>query len=172
MSIITPNLVKNIRDQFNLSPNGIHGINHWARVLANGRRLSSQTGANLNVVELFAIFHDSRRENDGHDHNHGLRGAQLATQMRGTCFELSDGEMDLLFLACSLHTDGLTESDITIQTFWDADRLDLGRIGTIPKEKYLCTNAAKEPEMLSWAHERAISFWQPTEIEDHFTSQG
>jgi uncharacterized protein len=165
MSILTPQLFNKVIDQLSLSPNGIHGQNHWARVLANGRRLSSQTGANLNVIELFALFHDSRRENDGRDLNHGLRGAQLASEMRGRWFEISDGEMNLLYLACSLHADGLTESDITIQTCWDADRLDLGRVGTIPNEKYLCTSAAKNPEILNWAHQRASNFWQSSRPE-------
>ena len=170
MSIITPQLFKNVRDQFLLSPNGIHGLSHWARVLANGRRLAWRTGANLNVVELFAVFHDCCRENDGRDPNHGLRGAQLASKMRGKWFEISDVEMNQLYVACSLHTDGLTDSDITIQTCWDSDRLDIGRVGTIPNEKYLCTPAAKDTEMLFWAHERAISFWQPDDLDGHFFS--
>src|SRR6185369_16204086 len=38
---------------------GDHGISHWARVLENGLRLSTETGADPNVVSLFAVFHDS-----------------------------------------------------------------------------------------------------------------
>ena len=34
--------------------------------------------------------------------------------------------------ACRLHTNGQREADVTIQTCWDADRLDLLRVGTHP----------------------------------------
>lgn len=126
------------------------------RVLNNGRKLSPLTGANLTVVELFAVFHDSRRLNEGHDPEHGLRGAQFAAEMRGEWFDTSDEEMDLLYYACNYHSDGLTEADITIQTCWDADRLDLGRVGKTPIPNYLCTEAAKSTEILTWAYERSV----------------
>ena len=39
---------------------------------------------------------------------------------------------------------------------WDADRLDLAReIGFAPKPEKLCTEAAKDPEMIAWASDRA-----------------
>jgi uncharacterized protein len=41
------------------------------------------------------------------------------------------------------HSDGKTEADVTVQTCWDADRLDLGRIGVYPKTELLCTATAK-----------------------------
>lgn len=31
--------------------------------------------------------------------------------------------------ALAYHSDGYTEGDITVQVCWDADRLDLGRVG-------------------------------------------
>ncbi|MBT5083254.1 MAG: hypothetical protein HOM62_22025 [Rhodospirillaceae bacterium] len=49
----------------------------------------------------------------------------------------------------------LIDADITVQTCWDADRLDLGRAGIVPDPRYLCTDAAKEPRMIEWAHNRA-----------------
>ena len=156
MSIITRPLLEMVRDQSSLSIDGVHSLDHWVRVLNNGRRLAKQTGANLKVVELFAVFHDSRRVNESIDLEHGLRGGQFASEMRGTWFEISDGEMELLFNACECHTNGLTEADITIQTCWDADRLDLGRVGITPNPKYLCTEAAKSDEMLEWSHYRRL----------------
>ena len=45
--------------------NNCHGSNHWARVEANGLILAQKTGADLVVVRLFGLFHDSRRETDG-----------------------------------------------------------------------------------------------------------
>jgi len=162
MSLINKALIKQIASQYVLSLDGIHGLGHWSRVLANGRKLSRLTGANLNVVELFAMFHDCRRFNDGSDPEHGLRGALLAVEKRGDWFDISDGEMDLLFEACSNHTSGISHPDITVQTCWDADRLDIGRVGIRPNPNYLCTDAAKSNEMLEWAHFNRHDKWVRT----------
>ncbi|MCY2989975.1 MAG: hypothetical protein NTY19_19200, partial [Planctomycetota bacterium] len=95
-------------------------------------RLATATAANIEVVQLFAVFHDSRRVNENTDYCHGLRGAELAGQLRGQLFDLPDADFDLLYQACADHTDGLTEADITVQCCWDADRLDLGRVRMTP----------------------------------------
>ena len=145
-----------IVDQSVLSRDGHHSLDHWVRVLTNGRKLAELTGANLKVVELFSIFHDARRFNEGYDPEHGLRGAQFAIEMQGEWFDATKYEMELLVYACENHSDGLTDADITVQTCWDADRLDLGRVGTTPKAEYLCTDAAKDPDMIEWAHGRAV----------------
>ena len=147
-------IVHAILEDYALAPNGIHGVAHWARVLENGLRLAEATGANVEVVQLFAVFHDSRRVNDGVDHGHGQRGAELATQLRGDLFDLSDLDFWLLCEACARHTDGFTDGDITIQTCWDADRLDLGRVGKTPNPQRLWTAAAKRPDILKWAYGR------------------
>ena len=52
--------------------------------------------------------------------------------------------------------------DVTIQTCWDADRLDLSRVGIRPDPKKLCTKAAKDPAMISWAYERSITRHVPS----------
>ena len=148
-------IVHAILEAYTLPPNGTHGVSHWARVLENGFRLASETGGNVAVVQLFAIFHDSRRVNEGIDDGHGQRGADLALQLRGNLFDLTDDKFDLLHAACAGHTDGKTTADITIQTCWDADRLDLGRVGICPEPRWLCTDAAKRPDILKWADGRA-----------------
>jgi hypothetical protein len=94
---------------------GSHGVVHWARVLENGLRLVSATGANLEVVTLFALFHDSRRANEFHDEGHGLRGGEYARALRGTLVHLRDSEFELLFEACRLHTDGQTQGELTVK---------------------------------------------------------
>ena len=156
--IILKNLIMRVIGQFQLDPKGFHGVGHWARVMANGRRLSVSTGANERVVCLFAVFHDSCRLNDWDDPEHGLRGAQLAAQRRNYWFEVSDGEMALLWDACSQHTGGRWHDDVTVQTCWDADRLDLGRVGIEPDPRYLLTSAGQGPEMFEWAHSRRFSY--------------
>jgi uncharacterized protein len=157
MSYVTPRLLQAILDQYALPVDGTHGVSHWARVIENGRRLAEYTGADLNILELFAIFHDSKRVNEGIDEGHGSRGALFAASLRATHFDISRDELELLCLACEHHTDGLLDGNITIQTCWDADRLDLGRVGIQPKPAYLCTDAAKDPAILRWANERSTN---------------
>ena len=143
---VDPTLVHKILDQFALSPSGIHGATHWARVLANGTRLAAETGARVEVVQLFALFHDARRTNEGSDPAHGRRGGDFAREKLGRWFELGAADMDRLWDACAYHSDGRTEHpDVTVQTCWDADRLDLPRVGVRVDPAYLCTQAAKRP---------------------------
>ena len=75
--------------------------------------------------------------------------------IQGTLLDVTDEQMELLTYACSYHTDGLTEADVTVQTCWDADRLDLGRVGKRPLADKLCTPAARDPAVIEWAWERS-----------------
>ena len=159
-------LLTEILGRYPLEPNGLHGIGHWARVIENGRRLAEKTGAMIEVVELFALFHDSQRQNDGYDPGHGSRGARLAEIMRGKWFDLSDLAFDHLVDACALHTNGFVDADITVQTCWDADRLDLSRVGIAPDKNKLCTAAARDPNILWWANERARAEFVPEWVLD------
>jgi uncharacterized protein len=154
-------LVAEILEGYSLPERGFHGVVHWARVLENGLKLAESTGANADVLRLFAVFHDSRRENDGSDPDHGRRGADLAATLRGRLFNLPDAEFDILYRACEWHTEGRSDPDMTVLTCWDADRLDLGRVGILPSPKYLCTKAAKSPNVIDWAHTRSIQGYEP-----------
>lgn len=155
MSILSPMLLRQILDGYVLPPRGVHGVTHWARVLENGRRLASLAGGDPEVIALFAVFHDSRRINEAVDHGHGSRGARLARAFRGAGFELDDERLGLLEHACMEHTSGYTAADVTVQVCWDADRLDLLRVGILPHPKFLCTEAAREPDLMEWANMRA-----------------
>jgi uncharacterized protein len=145
-------LMRVVRSQFALHWKGIHGVPHWVRVRENGLLLAERTGARTDVIELFALFHDSRRRNDEYDPAHGERGAAFAESLAGSVFDLDPRDLELLSEACRGHSDGLTDGDVTVLTCWDADRLDLGRIGIQPDPSRLCTEAAREPDIL----ERAI----------------
>ena len=159
-----PELLRLILNDYALPHYGTHGLTHWARVWENGERIAARSGAKTEVVRLFAIFHDSRRVNEGHDPGHGLRGARFAESLRGEAFELNDADFKLLYTACELHTDGKTVADVTVQTCWDADRLDLGRVGIRPYAKYLCTEAAKEDPTLEWAFNRGAREYVPGDV--------
>lgn len=117
-----------------------HGPEHWRRVERNGLLLSQHTGANATIVRWFALFHDCRRMNDGYDPGHGLRGAEFAQSLRGKSFQLDDDDFALLYYACANHTEGVAHDDPTIATCWDADRLDLPRVGIIPDPKRMGTS--------------------------------
>ena len=151
-------LLTYLQSQFEIDWKGCHGIAHWVRVRANGLMLAGKTGANRHVVELFAFFHDSRRTSEGIDQGHGWRGSVLAAQLRGQFFDATDAEMALLHHACVHHSDGINTGDTTVLTCWDADRLDLWRVGMTPDPRYLGTNAARQETSLERAHARAIAW--------------
>ena len=150
-----PLLLDAVLEDYQLPRDGDHGIAHWARVLENGLRVAEETGADVEIVTLFALLHDSRRVNEHNDPDHGPRAAEFAGTLRGRLFELADPQFLLLHRACSGHTHERTHSDTTIQTCWDADRLDLGRVGITPDPSWLCTETAKRPEVIAWAEGRA-----------------
>jgi uncharacterized protein len=149
-------LLTTLREQFQLDWHGVHGIRHWERVRRNGLLLAEQTGANATVVELFAYLHDCRRLDEWQDRGHGGRAAEYLPRLRGDCFDVSDAEMELLTEACRLHSDGMMDGDITVRTCWDADRLDLGRVGIRPAAEFLCTEAAREPDLIVSAYRRSL----------------
>lgn len=137
-------LLKAIRAQFVPDWHGYHAIDHWERVRQNGLDLARFTrGADPEVVELFAYFHDAGRHNEGDDPEHGHRGAMLAREFRGEFFDCSREQLQQLCFAAQFHSDGLTEGDPTVRACWDADRLDLPRVGVTPDPEYLCTEYGK-----------------------------
>ena len=123
----------------------LHGLEHWKRVGAVGAQLAAETlCADPAVIGAFSVFHDSQRRNDSDDPGHGARGAQLAAEMRRQgLLQLDDDQFALLVEACVGHTDGQTSFDPTVGCCWDADRLDLGRVGMRPAAEYLSTLAAR-----------------------------
>jgi uncharacterized protein len=162
--LISTELIVAVKEQLRINWRGIHGISHWARVYENGLLLAAHTGADTRVVELFALFHDSRRLNEGPDPEHGPRGAQLAAQLREHYFQIPDDAFRLLVTACRLHTSETTHTDPTVQTCFDADRLDLGRIGKTPDPRLLSTRAAKDPEIIAWAVRQSVTGVVPDNI--------
>ena len=160
--MISPDLLQAILAAYALPWNGVHGVPHWARVLENARRLAPRTGARIEILELFAVLHDAKRSNEGEDRDHGRRAAEFAAALRGSLVRLPTDDFDLLYTACAAHTDGLTEGDRTVQTCWDADRLDLGRVGIQPHREFLCTTAAKDPAIITWADRRSRKGFVPT----------
>lgn len=126
---------------------GPHGIDHWERVAENGAVLSRTSSAREHVVGWFAYLHDSKRENDGHDPEHGARAAEYAKKLRNLAFSMKDDAFELLLYALEMHDKGLTDDNPTIGACWDADRLDLPRVGIVPDPEYMSTAVGR---YLAW----------------------
>ena len=154
-TIVSDALMARLREVYVLSWHGIHGYEHWLRVRANGLRLAEETGADVRVVAYFAMLHDIMRKNDGWDPQHGPRAAALARELHGPYIALDNAAFEHLTYACAHHTEGMVQAHVTVQTCWDADRLDLGRVGIIPDPDRLCTPAAKNVEIRQWAWRRS-----------------
>jgi len=121
---------------------GIHGDGHWRRVGEAGLFLAEHEGVSAHVVLLFAMLHDCRRENDGHDPGHGPRAAALAEQIGHEPLGLSADELATLAHAMRDHDRGRVTRDPLVGACWDADRLDLGRVGITPDPRLLSTGTA------------------------------
>lgn len=127
---------------FVLGKDSAHFTDHWQRVEQYGLYLARETGADATVVSLFAWFHDCCRQNESHDPQHGPRAAELARKLCGIRFQLEEPRLRLLVDACHDHDRGRRSADPTIGTCWDADRLDLDRVGIYPRSEYLSTPLA------------------------------
>lgn len=128
------------------APSQIHGPAHVLRVLSNGLRLAAASpGTDVAVVVAFALIHDAAREDDGPNPDHGRRAASLARLLRAAwIITLDDDQMRVLCIALAHHADGNTCVDPTIGVSWDADRLDLPRVGVTVDPAYLSTPAARQ----------------------------
>ena len=135
-----------------MRPWGIHGIAHWWRVRHNGLLLAERTGADRQVVRLFALLHDSFREDDGRDPGHGPRAAAwiervragddpapdaAGAAIRAAIASLAQDRLVALREACRRHTSDVHHDDPTVATCFAADRLDLWRVGIMPDPRHI-----------------------------------
>ena len=133
----------------------LHGVDHWKRVAAAGHALLQDTPkADPLLVFLFALFHDSMRLNDGYDPDHGPRAGILVRELGDSLPDTIDhAQIDTLVHACNEHTFGGISSNPTVAVCWDADRLNLWRVGIRPDPLLLSTDAAKNPDLILWGRE-------------------
>jgi uncharacterized protein len=126
----------------------IHGVHHWRRVEEFGLMLARETGASELVVRLFAALHDCQRCSDHNDPGHGHRAAAFARDLFSQpavaqAMGIEPEAAEKLFYALQHHNDGMTSDDATVGTCWDADRLDLPRVGVKPAARLMSTQAGK-----------------------------
>ena len=154
-SYVPRELIVLLRQNFALDWHGHHGGSHWSRVRLNGLALAKETGADCVVVEFFAFLHDSCRENEHADPGHGGRAANLVLGLPNKLLPLSDTQRECLAEACRGHTGGTHHDNPTVATCWDADRLDLIRVGIETDPALLLTTSARSPHMIDRARSRA-----------------
>ncbi len=143
------------REQFALDPAGPHGESHWSSVSAVGRHIGEAEGADPEVIDLFALFHDLCRVGDGVDRGHGHRAAELARHCRGVLFDIDEDRFGTLWAALSGHDRREADHrDVTVRVCWDAERLELPRFGITPQPSLLYTETARRPGTMAWAAER------------------
>lgn len=121
-----------------------HGLDHWFRVWKTGLLLGrDDLSVDMEVVAMFALFHDSMRLNDGDDKAHSTRGYRLWERYKQMSPDIeaifTHRQEELLFEACVEHNSGFRTTNPTIAVCWDADRLDLHRLGIWPDPRFMST---------------------------------
>lgn len=139
-----------------------HGIEHWDRVAKFGEMLYVD-GVDINVVVAFAYLHDVERINNYVDDMHGQRASMLVDSIRHNYLrDFNDEQVSLLKYACELHTLKHRTGNITIDTCFDADRLDLPRVGITPEPERMATSQgakiASNPFYIRF-YDETISAW-------------
>ncbi|WP_237051288.1 hypothetical protein [Magnetospirillum sp. ME-1] len=120
-----------------------HGDCHWQRVALAGLAICSRiSDADPLVTVLFALFHDCRRIDEGHDPDHGFRSAELAARLFDEgLLPITTKQAELLQQACADHSWAKRSDDPTLGACWDADRIDLRRF-----------DIALDPALMSCGH--------------------
>lgn len=120
----------------------IHGFKHWRTVEKNGLYLAKFNNGDPQVISHFAYFHDCMRINEYRDDGHGMRGGDYAMEHKHL-LNLNDAQLEILQEACAGHTGGRTPANETIACCWDADRLDIRRVGLKADIQWFNTDEAK-----------------------------
>ena len=138
---INKELVNQLQRESKLFHSPIHGFKHWRTVEKNGLYLSQFNDGDPAVISHFAYFHDCMRVNEQRDDGHGIRGGKYALNNRDL-LDLDDDQLNILYKACAGHTGGRNPSNDTIACCWEADRLDLRRVGIKPDLQWFYSDAA------------------------------
>lgn len=144
------------QNKLDLATSG-HGPHHWFRVIEIGLRLAeADPEIDPDVIIAFGLLHDSGRTHDHHCMMHGKVAGAYVIPALINLIPLSSEQMMLAVIACTNHTSAMPGDfplyDNTLLACFDADRLDLWRVGILPDNKYLFTEAAKQPEIQAWAN--------------------
>jgi len=134
-----------------LADSPTHGEQHWRAVARTGLEIkNADRVVSGRVLFLFALLHDARRFTTEPDPEHGPRAADLAVDLRERAFfSLDDARMALLVEACQLHDTGATSHEPTVGACYDADRLQLTRMGITPDPALLSRPVSRVPSFIA-----------------------
>ena len=146
-------LVKRL-EPFRKCDSKVHGPAHWARVFRFGDLLAEKMQLPLEqrqCVQVFAWTHDLARWDDNGGNEHAIAGAGYLDEVVPVLFaRLSNEQREVIRTAIRHHADSLAVDEAyhsgwfehlcwgksellnTIGCCWDADRLDLLRLGIEP----------------------------------------
>lgn len=122
---------------------GLHGIEHVRKAAENARILAGAECPDFyDDAVLGAYLHDIGRTEDGAGNLHAISGAKIAEKMLKKHWSHLDCER--IVYAIRYHADGLVSDDPLVGAIWDADRLELGRVGIPMSAVKFSTKTAKE----------------------------
>ncbi len=129
---------------------GCHGWEHVQRVRALARKIGIEEGAALEILDLAALFHDSKRD----ETDHARRSADYAEEvLRSHGFSESFLKAVASAIASHSYTSGRFSESLEAKALSDADRLDaMGAIGIYRTVQYNLENgypAARVAEHIS-----------------------
>jgi uncharacterized protein len=138
MDVDTSGLLREAESRFVLGGGSVHGPAHWKAVLANGMTLAGELNADRDLVAVFALLHDCRREDEWRDPRHGARAADVARELNGRFYEFVPDRLATLTEALHWHDAGRVHTNIDISSCWAADRIELRRVGIEPAKWGFC----------------------------------
>lgn len=158
---MTDNLIDRLR-MHTFIDSDIHGERHWSHVNHLGMKLAALMKLNpvqKRCVEVFAWTHDLARRDDGSGNEHAINGAEYFSNELVTLFpDIDELQIEIITSAIKYHSDGVCSEEAfhmgcfehidihsediikVIGCCWDADRLDLIRLGIAPTGKYMSSD--------------------------------
>ncbi|MFC4236475.1 hypothetical protein ACFOY8_14820 [Thalassospira xianhensis] len=147
-------LLNRVRSDAGYPGSSLHGEQHWRCVASAANFIAEYTpNCDLATLSLFSLLHDSMREDDGYDEFHGQRAAEyLDTLVDDGVIGGGEADISRLRLAIYWHNQASVDpKDSTIGACWDADRLNLWRLGIRPNARYLSTEFAQRENTINQA---------------------
>jgi uncharacterized protein len=150
----------------------MHGEPHWRGVAWAGLKIREVfPSIRGDLLTAFAVLHDCRRETDDRDPEHGDRAARVAVRS-GTLKRLVGAEgRELVAEACRLHERGQTRPETpTIGACWDADRVNLVRLGFRLDTRYFTVLSGEDGTLDALAGEARLIVSDPPGWDALFNS--
>ncbi len=121
-----------------------HGPDHWSRVAECAARIAETTyGVDPEVVGAACAYHDVARLDENRDAGHGARSSALISHLHAEgLLGLTDEQAKKLMRAVREHNGGAAvdpEKLPEVACLQDGDRLDLTRVGTTPRKRFMST---------------------------------